>query len=474
MKPRSAIAAAALVAAGSAALWSCRTQGDATVNTAQLQAANSQFFQEQIRLAREALARQEWEAARQNLEGIVDAVPATDPLGAEARAGLAEIAFELGDYQRAIQVAAEVPPGTAHTARALEYRGLAQLFSCDFDAATQTFYQLAEADPPRGRVWLGVAAAWTGADANADRELTQVVDSYGQSEHAPNARFYLAQLALWQRRAGPAQRRLGEINSASPDYLTTLDQRAQNWLGRRTHLMRSYFTFDTLSRLSRMSQSQASIEQDQRADQALQMLQQNPGACAPQVQRLAQARAAGAADRQAFANANRDQDGDGIPDERDRCRDQPETVNGVQDDDGCPEATAAISLEGNQIRFLNNFQINFDTGTANVVAGSQDGIRQIGRFMQSPQYQWIRRIRLEGHTDDVGEPQANMDLAMARVRRVMVMLHNEGVDTDRMRPVSYGESRPAVPGTSEDARAQNRRVEIFVEDPPMFGGVRQR
>lgn len=471
MTARRVTSTALVIALGSSALWSCRTQSG-PVNTAQLQASNSQFFQEQLRLAREALARQEWQAARENLEGIVDAVPATDPVGAEARAGLAQIAFELGDYPRAVQVAQQVPAGTTFTATALEYKGLAQLFSCDFDAATQTFYQLAEIDPPRGRVWLGVAAAWTGADANAERELTQVIDNYGQSEEAPNARFYLAQLALWQRRAGPAQRRLTEINRATPQYLQTLDQRAQNWLGRHTHLMRSYFTFDTLSRLSRMSQSSSAIEQDQHAGQALQMLQQNPGACAPQVQRLVQARAAGAADRQAFEAANRDRDGDGIPDERDRCPDQAETVNGVQDQDGCPESTAAISLEGNQIRFLNNFRINFDAGTANVVVSSQAGIRQIGQFLQNPQYQWIRRIRLEGYTDDVGDPQANMELGMARVRRVMVMLHNEGVELSRMRPVSYGESRPAVAGTTDDARAQNRRVEIFVEDPPMFGGVR--
>ena len=133
---------------------------------------NSAFFQEQLRLAREALARQEWEAARQNLEGVVESLPATDPSGAEARAGLAQIAFELGDYARAAQVAAEVPTTSPFAISALESRGLAQLFSCDFDGATQTFYQLAQLDAPRGHMWLGVTFAWTGADANAERELT--------------------------------------------------------------------------------------------------------------------------------------------------------------------------------------------------------------------------------------------------------------------------------------------------------------
>jgi len=162
-------AAALSVAALSArSLGSCTTQQRPVDPTAVTQ-ANSAFYQEQLVRAREALARQEWETARQNLEGLVEALPPADPTGAEARAGLAQIAFELGDYARAIQAAGEVPAAGAHTARALEFRGLAQLFSCDFDGGTQTFYQLAEADPPRGRVWIGVANAWTGAAANAER-----------------------------------------------------------------------------------------------------------------------------------------------------------------------------------------------------------------------------------------------------------------------------------------------------------------
>ena len=126
--------------------------GTQRVDPNALAAQNSAFFQEQLRLAREALARQEWVAARQNLEGVVESLPATDPSGAEARAGLAQIAFELGDYARAAQVAAEVPNDSPFAAPALESRGLAQLFSCDFDAATQTFYQLAQVDAPRGLV----------------------------------------------------------------------------------------------------------------------------------------------------------------------------------------------------------------------------------------------------------------------------------------------------------------------------------
>lgn len=465
-------ARAAVVALGAAGVASCVQRQSPAVTQAQISSANNSFFQEQMVLARQALERQEWNAARQNLDGIVEALPATDPLGAEARAGLARIAFELGDYARAAQVAGEVPAGTPHTADALESRGLAQLFSCDFDNATATFYQLAQVDDARGRVWIGVANAWTGADANAERELTQVVSTHAASEQSPNARFYLAQLAMWGRRAGPAQRALGALNQSSPNYLSQLDTRAQNWLQRRTHLMRAFFSFDTMARLGRMTQSAAAAQQDQRADQALQLLQQNPGACAPQVQRLLQTRSATAGERDAWLAANRDADGDGVPDARDRCPNEAETRNGTADDDGCPEDTAAIALEGNQIRIRAGFGIVFGPGDDAVLDGSRPVIEQLATLLQSNQYAWIRRIRLEGHTDDVGDDNTNLELSSRRVRRVGAMLVSRGIPADRITFAHFGETRPVDSSGTDEARSRNRRVEIFVTDPAMFGGVR--
>jgi outer membrane protein OmpA-like peptidoglycan-associated protein len=433
---------------------------------------NAQFYQEQLGLARQALARQEWEAARQNFEGLVEALPATDATGAEARAGLAQIAFELGDYARAVRTAAEVPTGTPHATAALEYKGLAQLFSCDFDAATQTFYALAESDAPRGRVWIGVANAWTGAAANAERELTSVIAQGDGGEHGPNARFYLTQLALWNRRAGPAQRYLDQLVQGSPNYVATLDQRAQNWLSRRTHLMRAYFTFDTLARLGRMQRSSAVAAHDQHAEQAIGMLRDNPGACAEQVARLVSARQAGQGEREAFTAANRDRDGDGVVDTDDRCVDEAETRNGLADTDGCPESTAAIEVIGNQIRIRNGFSISFGAGDDTVVQQSIAVVDQIAQLLGNPQYAWVRRIRLDGHTDDVGEASDNLQLSQRRVRRVGAMLVSRGVTPDRVTYGSYGESRPVDTTGTEEARARNRRVEIFIIDPPMFGGVR--
>lgn len=433
---------------------------------------SNEVFTEQLRLAREALGRQEWNTARENLAGLVEALPATDATGAEARASLARVAFELGDYAAASAAGEQVPEASPHGVTAREYGGLARLFSCEFDQATETFFKLVQQDAPRGRVWLGVSYAWTGAEGNAERELNTVVREHASSEHGPNARFYLAQLALWGRHRREARQQLDALNALDPNYLTTLDQRAQNWLSRGTHLMRAYFTFDTLARLAELTGSPNILAHDRNADAALQALQRAPGACQAQVGRLAAARQAHAAERGAVAAQVRDADGDGIPDARDRCPNEAETVNAVQDTDGCPEQSSAIAIEGNQIQVRQGYSFSFDAGSDRMNDSSRPVLEAIVAVLTSPDYAWIRRIRLEGHTDDVGEASANMDLSRRRVVAIGAALVGRGVPRDKIDVASFGESRPIDPTGTDDARARNRRVEIFITDPPMFGGVR--
>jgi len=72
-----------------------------------------------------------------------------------------------------------------------------------------------------------------------------------------------------------------------------------------------------------------------------------------------------------------------------------------------------------------------------------------------------RQLMIEGHTDDRGGREYNLALGQKRaeaVRRAMRLL---GVPDSQMEAVSFGKERPAVPGYSEDAHAQNRRAELI-------------
>nr|WP_269530718.1 peptidoglycan-associated lipoprotein Pal [Algiphilus aromaticivorans] len=70
------------------------------------------------------------------------------------------------------------------------------------------------------------------------------------------------------------------------------------------------------------------------------------------------------------------------------------------------------------------------------------------------------RVRLEGHTDERGTREYNIGLGERRAQAVARVLTARGVSSDQFSVVSYGEERPAVSGSNEEAWAKNRRVEI--------------
>ncbi|HET9679629.1 MAG TPA: peptidoglycan-associated lipoprotein Pal [Gammaproteobacteria bacterium] len=69
-------------------------------------------------------------------------------------------------------------------------------------------------------------------------------------------------------------------------------------------------------------------------------------------------------------------------------------------------------------------------------------------------------VRLEGHTDERGSREYNIALGDRRAQAVRRILLFQGVSNDQVSTVSYGEERPAAMGHTEEAWAQNRRVEI--------------
>ena len=70
------------------------------------------------------------------------------------------------------------------------------------------------------------------------------------------------------------------------------------------------------------------------------------------------------------------------------------------------------------------------------------------------------RIEVQGHTDDQGENDYNLDLSQRRAETVVAYLGLFGVDRGRLVPKGYGESKPVTANTSEEGRAKNRRVEL--------------
>ncbi|WP_338874886.1 OmpA family protein [Spirosoma sp. SC4-14] len=84
--------------------------------------------------------------------------------------------------------------------------------------------------------------------------------------------------------------------------------------------------------------------------------------------------------------------------------------------------------------------------------------RLAGLMLENP----TMTIRLEGHTDTVGEFDANVELSRNRVNEVKRYLVAKGIDSDRIDTVGYGPSRPINKNKSLKERPENRRVEMVI------------
>lgn len=165
-------------------------------------------------------------------------------------------------------------------------------------------------------------------------------------------------------------------------------------------------------------------------------------------------------DRDGCPDEEPDSDADGVPDSEDQCPTQKETINGIQDDDGCPDGgPAKVMREGGKIVILED--VRFESGSDKIEPESYAILNQVALVMRANRD--IERIRVEGHTDDTGPREVNLELSKTRARAVKAYLVKRGVRPNRLVTEGYGPDRPVVRGSDEASRAKNRRVEFVVE-----------
>lgn len=76
----------------------------------------------------------------------------------------------------------------------------------------------------------------------------------------------------------------------------------------------------------------------------------------------------------------------------------------------------------------------------------------------------IKRIEVQGHTDNTGTPEHNQDLSDRRAGSVRNWLVTHGVSPDRLVAKGYGQSKPLVPNVTTANKAKNRRVQFIILD----------
>lgn len=104
-------------------------------------------------------------------------------------------------------------------------------------------------------------------------------------------------------------------------------------------------------------------------------------------------------------------------------------------------------------------KILFDTGQSTLLPGSKTSLIRISEVIKKYNK---TEVTIAGHTDNVGTASFNQGLSERRANSVQVFLVGQGVAPSRMKPVGFGFDRPIASNSTQEGRAQNRRVELHI------------
>ncbi len=163
-----------------------------------------------------------------------------------------------------------------------------------------------------------------------------------------------------------------------------------------------------------------------------------------------------ASDKAQFNGCPVDIDADSIQNDKDACPREAGKANADPAKNGCP--TAYVS--GGVINILE--QVKFKTASAEILAGkdTEDVLQAVlGVLTSHPE---IKKLNVEGHTDNKGAAAMNKTLSANRAASVVKWLVGHGIDAARLASAGYGPERPLADNKTEDGRRQNRRVEFHI------------
>lgn len=144
-----------------------------------------------------------------------------------------------------------------------------------------------------------------------------------------------------------------------------------------------------------------------------------------------------------------DTDGDGVLDKDDLCP----NVKGTSANRGCPEVTEEVMKRLNEYArtiLFNSGKATFKEETMPVLAS------MLAIFKEYPNADFS----IEGHTDSDGSNALNQTLSENRAGAVKTFLVENGIATERLTSIGFGETKPVASNKTAKGKAQNRRVEV--------------
>jgi OOP family OmpA-OmpF porin len=175
--------------------------------------------------------------------------------------------------------------------------------------------------------------------------------------------------------------------------------------------------------------------------------------------------------KQVFLTTDFDSDRDGIPDSLDKCPGTPIGVevdeygcpntdsdsDGVLDDiDECPDTPVGAIVDDRGCWVVKGVQFDYKKWDVKPQFNSNlDNIENI--LKKNPGL----KVRIEGHTDDIGSMKYNIDLSGKRAQAIKDYLVDKGIDSSRITTTGLGYTQSIADNDTPEGRALNRRAEII-------------
>ncbi len=136
-----------------------------------------------------------------------------------------------------------------------------------------------------------------------------------------------------------------------------------------------------------------------------------------------------------------DDDGDGVPNDRDACPDTPKYA--AVDERGCWALDSAVLFDFDKAVIKKEFYSLLDNTKA--------------AFDNAPKM----KVQIEGHADSTGPEAYNQNLSERRAKAVVkYLVEKVGIAADRLSAIGFGELKPAFTNDTKEGQAKNRRVEF--------------
>lgn len=146
-----------------------------------------------------------------------------------------------------------------------------------------------------------------------------------------------------------------------------------------------------------------------------------------------------------------DTDNDGVLDKDDKC---PATPGPVANE-GCPE----IEQEVEEILKTAFENLEFETAKDIIKEVSIPSLSELAEVLvKKPDW----KLQIAGHTDNVGDAQANLILSKKRAEAVKKFMISKGIAAERLSVLYFGETMPVADNNTPEGRQKNRRVEMTI------------